>query len=66
MYDEECYFNLEIGKTYKVSGKDCCIEAEFISKLTNLITPGDYTDEEVHFENGVSIKGFGWVIEEAD
>lgn len=58
MYDDECYLNVKIGETYKVSGRDCCIQAYFTSKLV-AINP-DY--DHYIFGNGVVISGFGWVI----
>ncbi len=46
--------DLKIGKIYKVTIDDCCVQGYFVSKLINKIAPKtEFDSTEYHFENGV-------------
>lgn len=47
----------EIGKTYRVEARDCCVDVTFTSKLVKVVQLDADSDPEFTFENGVEIHG---------
>lgn len=55
----------EVGKKYKVTGNDCCIQASFTATVTEItyFTEDKSVVDAVKFDNGVTIEGTNWKLE---
>lgn len=54
--------DVEIGKRYKISFDDCCVQGFFTASVLSIEVIEDFVSS-VTFDNGVTISGHGVFVE---